>query len=108
MKTVLLITTSSVHRQAYERGLRQYFALEFSATTSGGSGRVDAVIYDIPDVASPVDLEWLENLDLPVVVLGPRDRLPWGESSRRLVLTYPVNTRRLLEALARLGVKPEP
>ena len=62
VKTVLLITCEEANRLVYERGLKNHFAVEFSATVSGGSGEVDAVVYDLSTHPTPLDFEWLEAL----------------------------------------------
>jgi homoserine kinase len=105
-KTVLLITTEKTHQLLYKPELKKHFNVEFSPAALGGPGKVDAVVYDLPKQTSPVDLEWLDSLDLPVVVMAADERrLPSGPM--RVVLPYPVKARELIEALRKLGVVSE-
>ena len=102
-KTVLLITTEETHRRLYKPELEKHFAVEFSPAALGGPGKIDAVVYDLPKETSGVDLEWLDALDVPVVVLTADERgLP--STPKRVVLTYPVKVSQLLEALRKVGV----
>jgi hypothetical protein len=107
-KTVLFITTEPRHRILYEKGLRAGFELEFQPAGAGRHGRVDAVVYDLPERLSGVDLQWLEELSVPVVVLTSLDEFPLPPSPRRRILTYPVNVAGILRALAELGIEPFP
>jgi hypothetical protein len=105
-KTVLLVTTNEAHRKLYTRGLARYFEVEFNPKSAGGSGKVDALVYDIPETRASFDIKWLKSLDLPVVVLSPEDGLPLPSSPKRCFLTYPVKMDQILDALKRLGVLP--
>ena len=103
-KTVLLITDQPAHRRLYRRCLEQHFRVEIDTETEG-KPVVDAIIFDVPEEESPVDIAWLEALDIPVVVLTCQDSLSTGESHRRRILTYPVSTDQLLRALAGMGIQ---
>ncbi len=103
-KTVLLITDEPTHHTLYRRGLEQHFRVEIDTGTEGRPV-VDAIVLDVPEEESPVDIAWLEALDLPVVVLTCQNSLSIGESPRRKILTYPVSTDRILHALAQMGIE---
>ena len=107
MKTVLVITTEDSHRFLYETGLRKHFAVAFAPKVGGGVGKVDAVVYDVPDKCTTIDLRWLEETELPVVVLTPERSFPVPKSSKQCALTYPVTMDKILRALAKLGVEAE-
>jgi len=104
LNTVILITSDETHRVLKDIGLKNHFAVEFIAKSRGGSGNVDAIVYDIPMRHSDVDIQWLEDLDLPVVVLTPESMFPLPESSLRRILTYPVSAGEIVRALKDLGV----
>jgi hypothetical protein len=108
LKTVLLITSDETHRVLKEIGLKNHFAVEFIAKSRGGSGNVDAIVYDIPMRHSDIDIQWLKELDLPVVVLTPESEFPLPESSLRRILTYPVSAGEIVHALEDLGVQGSP
>ena len=103
MKTVLLVSENEVHRKLYQRGLAKHFAVEFSAKAG-----VDAVVWDIPTIHSTIDVQWLETIDLPVVILTCEDGLPVSTRPNQRILTYPVDSDQIMHALADLGVKPDP
>ncbi len=103
-KTVLLITDKPAHHRLYRPRLEQHFRVEIDTETERRPV-VDAIILDVSKEESPVDIAWLEALDLPVVVLTCQDFLSIGESPRRKILTYPVSTDRILHALAQMGIE---
>ena len=107
MKTVLVITTEQSHRFLYETGLRKHFAVAFQPKVEGGLGKVDAVVYDLPDKCTTIDLRWLQETELPVVVLTPEKSFPLPKASKQCALTYPVTMDKILRALAKLGVEAE-
>ncbi len=88
MKTVLFITTEPVHQALYERQLKKHFCVELLPSVAGDAGKVDAVVYDIPKYPSSVDLEWLEALDLPIVVLAPDPVVHVPKHAKQHVLYY--------------------
>ena len=103
-KTVLLITDEPVHLTLYRRDLEQHFRVEIDTGTEGRPV-VDAIVLDVPEKESPVDIAWLEALDLPVVVLTCQNSLSIGESPRRKILTYPVSMDQILHALAQMRIE---
>ena len=107
MKTVLLITTEESQRRLYEPILKKHFDLELSAVSRGGSGKVDAIIYDLPKIISPVDLEWLSTFDVPVVILTPDASLGLPSARQQRILTYPVRPQQILQALSEMEVRPD-
>jgi hypothetical protein len=107
MKTVLVITTEESHRFLYETGLKKHFSVSFAPKLEGGLGNVDAVVYDIPSRFTSVDFRWLQETELPVVVLTPERSFPLPQASRQCALTYPVTMDKILRALAKLGVEGE-
>ena len=107
MKTVLVITTEESHRFLYETGLKKNFNVAFAPKAEGGLGRVDAVVYDLPNPCTTVDLRWLQETDLPVVVLTPERSFPVPKATKQCALTYPVTMDKILRALAKLGVEAE-
>jgi hypothetical protein len=100
----MVITDEPAHRLLYTTALKPHFATEFSPSVSGGEGTVDAVVYDIPGMHGAIDLEWINSLDMPVVVLATEEYLPVADTPTRRVLSYPVKADDLLDALAELGV----
>ena len=104
MKTVLLVTAEESQRHLYERGLRKHFTVLWASSTREATGAFDAVVYDLPKERSSVDLRWLKQAAVPVVMLTPDERLRLPEAPRRSVLAYPVRMNQILEALAKLGV----
>jgi hypothetical protein len=107
MKTVLLVTYEPRHRLLYEPGLKKHFQVEYRTRASAGGGNVDAIVYDIPSRQTSVDLRWLQQLEVPVVVLTPEDTLYLPSTPGRRVLTYPVRLHQILRALQELGVAAE-
>ncbi len=105
MKTVLLITSDETHRVLRDIGLKKHFSVEFLSKAQGGHGKVDAVVYDIPMRHTTIDLRWLTDLDIPVVILTPENLFPLPESPTRRVLTYPVSAGEIVHALEELGIK---
>ena len=101
---MLLISSEETHRKLYRIRLEKYFVVEV-ALGGGATGKVDAVVYDIPKLHSTIDVKWLKNVDLPVVVLSCESRLRVGKSPRLRILTYPVRMGQIVQALAELGVK---
>ena len=104
MKTVLLVTAEESQRHLYERGLRKHFTVVWVGSMREATGAFDAVVYDLPKERSSVDLRWLKQAAVPVVMLTPDERLRLPEALRRSVLAYPVRMNQILEALAKLGV----
>ena len=107
MKTVLLVSNLRAHVALYEKRLGRHFCVRFAPKVEGGSGRVDAIIYDIAAEHTSIDLRWLAHLEVPVVVLTPEDAIQLPEGPTRKVLTYPVRADQIIRALAELGVKSE-
>jgi hypothetical protein len=105
LKKVLFVTQEPCHRILYEKGLRHHFQVVFSPSTEGAAGDVDAVVLDISRRHRETDLDWLRATEKPVVVLTPEDELPLPKAMTRCLLTYPVGMDRILEALAKLGVR---
>ncbi len=103
-KTMLLITDEPAHHTLYRRGLEQHFRVEIDTGTEG-KPVVDAIVLDVPEEESPVDIAWLEALDLPVVVLTCQNSLSIGESPQWKILTYPVSTDQILHALTQMGIE---
>jgi hypothetical protein len=110
LKTVLLITNSRRHQLLYEPGLKKYFAVDFRKGEKGEKGataKIDAVVYDMPDSHTTIDLRWLAAVEVPLVLLTPEDELQSLSGPKRKVLVYPVRVNQIIRALWELGVKPE-
>lgn len=105
MKTVLLVTAEEARRKLYEPELKKRFLVEFSPKAKGGSGKVDAVVYDSSSLHSTLDLRWLKNLDIPVVLLTPEERFWIPQGTMLRILFYPVAPKQILRALKELGVE---
>lgn len=103
-QTVLVVSELMTHQSLYEIALRGAFNVRFTPTAVDGNGTVAALVYDIPKTHVSKDIEWLEAVEQPIVVLTPEDSLPLAEKPNRKVLTYPVSAEDLLKALAELGV----
>ncbi|MBI4583698.1 MAG: hypothetical protein HY717_06720 [Planctomycetes bacterium] len=106
MKNILLITKDPKHRVLYETGLKKHFQVQCEAKFKEVREDVEAIILDIPGTHRTVDLEWVNKVQQPVVVLTPEDTLPLPPGEKFRVLTYPVDIRKLLNALSEVGVKP--
>jgi hypothetical protein len=107
VKRILLITGDDIHRQVYERWLKKSFVVEYSDSTDGAPDEVDAVVYDLPGEGTPRDLEWMEALTVPIVVLSPTEWSRAPVAASRRILVYPVKLNQILRALAALGVDAE-
>ena len=105
MKTVLLVTGSEARRKLYEPVLKKRFLVEFSPKALGGSGKVDAIVYDSGRRYSTLDLRWLKNLEIPVVLLTPEERFWIPEGTKLRILFPPVTPEQVLKAQAELGVE---
>jgi hypothetical protein len=107
MSKILLVSANPVHQKLYARGLASYYDLVTFATLPEVEKDIEAVVYDMDEADKSQRLSRLEHLDRPVVVLTSRDVAWYTRTPGRCVLTYPVRTQDIVQALARLGVPPE-
>lgn len=107
MRNLLLVTTEVSQKVLYQAGLERHFSVACAESAVEVSAEVEAVIYDLPKYSSPEELLWVEELDVPVVVLTSAIWLPLPKAKRQRVLTYPVTVKELFKALSELDVTPE-